>query len=353
RFIGPSRLEAASQAKSQTLSEVPKYAIEAIGLGGVLLLTLGLMAAQGGVEGGALGAVLPVLGVYAFAAYRMLPACQQVYSSATRLRFGAAAIDAVYTDLIQRSELAALPPADVTPLDPQDAIVFDQLSYQYPGAPQPALRGINLTIPVGSAIGIMGPTGAGKTTLVDVLLGLLQPTAGAVRVDGTPIEAGNLRAWQQTIGYVPQEIFLTDASVAENIALGVPAHAIDMDQVRKAARLAQVDQFIEHELPEGYASVVGERGVRLSGGQRQRIGIARALYREPSVLVLDEATSALDSATEKGFVDAIGVLAGTRTLITIAHRESSLRYCTAVYTIRHGIIYPPDSTTNAAAHLSS
>jgi ABC-type multidrug transport system fused ATPase/permease subunit len=294
-----------------------------------------------------------VLGVYAFAAYRMLPACQQIYSHASHLRFGMAAIDAVHADLIQRRALAALPPKDVTPLQPHTAIELESLAYRYPGAPGPALREIDLSIPVGSAIGIMGPTGAGKTTLVDVLLGLLQPTAGAVTVDGVAIEAHNLRAWQQTIGYVPQEIFLTDASIAENIALGVPEHLIDMEQVREAARLAQIDPFIAQELPEGYATLVGERGVRLSGGQRQRIGIARALYRQPSVLVLDEATSALDSATEKGFVDAIGALAGTRTIITIAHRESSLRYCTAVYTLKHGVLYPPSAAARAATSHSA
>ncbi len=336
RFNGPSSRQARHQATNQTLSEIPKFIIEAVGFGGVIALTLVLLATQGSTNSNALGDILPILGLYAFAGYRMLPAAQRIYAGMAKLRFGAAAVDGVYNDLHQRSALAELHKRAPRPLALRQTIALQNIHYTYPNAERPALQGINLEIPVGSSVGIIGTSGAGKTTLVDVLLGLLRPTQGAIVVDGQLITDDNLHAWQQALGYVPQDIFLTDSTVAENIALGVPPDQIAHEQVERCAHMAQVHEFIVNDMPRGYDTVVGERGVRLSGGQRQRIGIARALYHDPPVLVFDEATSALDNETEKAVMEAIDALQQQKTVIIIAHRLTTVRNCQQVLQLEHG-----------------
>jgi len=338
RFRGPSRAYARHQATNQTLSQAPNFVVEAVAFGGIIALTLGLLAAYGGVRSDALGEILPVLGVYALAGLRMKPAAQHIYRGITRLRFGAAAVDEIYRDLRERRQLGKIPELSVEPLRPCRSIALSGVSYTYPQSDVPALAGIDLEIPVGSSVGLVGSTGAGKTTLVDVLLGLLSPTRGAIQVDETAITEANLRAWQTALGYVPQEIFLADASVAENIALGVPAEQVDYERVAQCARMAQVESFILGELPDQYDTLVGERGVRLSGGQRQRIGIARALYTDPAVLVLDEATSALDNRTEQAVMEAVYTASQDRTLIVIAHRLSTVRQCRKVVLLEEGRI---------------
>jgi ABC-type multidrug transport system fused ATPase/permease subunit len=336
RFDGPSARQARHQATNQTLGEIPKFVIEAVGFGGVIALTLVLLAIQGGTGSNALGNILPVLGLYVFAGYRMLPAAQKIYVGMAKMRFGAAAVSNTYNDLYQRSALAELYKRAPEPLEPKQSIALQNIHYTYPNAERPALQGINLEIPIGSSVGIIGTSGAGKTTLVDVLLGLLRPTDGAIEVDGRPITDDNLRAWQQALGYVPQDIFLTDATVAENIALGVPTEKINHDQVEQCARMAQVHDFISGDMPQGYDTMVGERGVRLSGGQRQRIGIARALYHDPLVLVFDEATSALDTETESAVMDAVNALSDLKTVIMIAHRLSTVAGSNQIVTLVHG-----------------
>ncbi len=336
RFRGPSTRFAKHQAASQVLGQVPKFLIEAIGFGGIIVLALVLMAASGGVSGGGLGGVLPVLGLYAFAGYRMLPAAQQVYQGIAQLRFGSAAVDTVYDDLHRRASLTEIRKYAPAPMEPQREIALDRVTYHYPKATQPALADIHLSIPVGSSVGLVGSTGAGKTTLVDVILGLLRPTEGAITVDGEPVTAENLRAWQAALGYVPQDIFLTDATVTENIAFGIDPERIDSEQVERCARMAQVHDFVTEEMPQGYGTIVGERGVRLSGGQRQRIGIARALYHDPDILVFDEATSALDTVTERALMEAIDALHHQKTIILIAHRLSTVRQCDQVVLLEKG-----------------
>jgi ABC-type multidrug transport system fused ATPase/permease subunit len=336
RFRGPSTRFAKHQAASQVLGQVPKFLIEAIGFGGIIVLTLVLMASNGGVSGGGLGGVLPVLGLYAFAGYRMLPAAQNVYEGIAQLRFGSAAVDTVYDDLHRRASLAEIHKVAPSPMQPEREIALEQVKYHYPKATQPALADINLTIPVGSSVGLVGSTGAGKTTLVDVILGLLRPTEGAITVDGEPVTDENLRAWQAALGYVPQDIFLTDATVTENIAFGIDPQEIDAEQVERCARMAQVHDFVTQEMPQGYDTIVGERGVRLSGGQRQRIGIARALYHDPDILVFDEATSALDTVTERAVMEAIDALHHQKTIILIAHRLSTVSGCDQVVLLAHG-----------------
>jgi ATP-binding cassette, subfamily B, bacterial PglK len=220
------------------------------------------------------------------------------------------------------------------PLPLRDSIRFENVTYQYPGAAGPSLRNISLSVERGSSIAIIGPTGAGKSTLVDILLGLLEPTSGRVLIDDCDL-SDNIRPWQRSIGYVPQDIYLTDDTIRGNIALGIPTEDIDSGAVERAAAAAQLDVFVS-SLPLGLDTVAGERGVRLSGGQRQRIGIARALYHGPSVLIFDEATSSLDSETEELVIEAVDALRGSRTIIVIAHRMTTIRNCDYAFALRGG-----------------
>ena len=338
RFDSPSRQYAAAGASYRILSQIPNYLVEIIIFGTMLLFTIILLINFGGLGGSALGQILPVLGLYAFAALRLKPALQHVYQGFSGLSYGRAAIDNIYTSLYSNNTSIPLSRHKSAPLKACESITLQHLSYSYPNAPRLALVDLNLEIPVGSSLGLIGSTGAGKTTLVDILLGLLEPTQGAITVDGTVVTQERLRAWQQNLGYVPQEIFLTDTSVAENIALGIPLAQIDHKQVEHCARLAQVHDFIMQDLAEQYATLVGERGVRLSGGQRQRIGIARALYHNPEVLVFDEATSALDTATEQAVMSAIDTLANQKTIILIAHRLSTVKNCDQIVLLEEGKI---------------
>jgi ABC-type bacteriocin/lantibiotic exporter with double-glycine peptidase domain len=201
-----------------------------------------------------------------------------------------------------------------------------------------AIRGVSLEISLGSSLGVVGRSGSGKTTLIDILLGLLRPQSGEIRADGVTITDQRLRSWQKFLGYVPQDIYLTDASVSSNIALGIDANVIDQERVITCAKMASIHDFIETELDQGYETLLGERGVRISGGQRQRIGIARALYHDPEILIFDEATSALDNITERNVIDAIDQLAGRKTIVVIAHRLSTVRSCDQIAVLDRGKI---------------
>jgi ABC-type multidrug transport system fused ATPase/permease subunit len=313
-------------ATSATLSQSPLYMVEAVGYTGLIVIALWLLLSTNDVS-----RVLPALGLYGFAAYRLLPSVQIMYRGVAQLKFATASLTAVCEDL----SLPAPPqPVAVAPLTPQREIRLEKIGYAYPSAPEkPVLKDFDLLIEANSSVGIVGKSGAGKSTLMDILLGLLRPQAGTLLVDDVPVTAGNVAAWQRAIGYVPQHIYLADASVTENIAFGVPPQEVDHAAVERAARAAQIHDFVVTELPQGYATQVGDRGIRLSGGQRQRIGIARALYRDPPVLFMDEATSALDGETEEAINEAIRALTGNKTIVVIAHKEASLRYCDRTITI--------------------
>lgn len=336
RYERPSSEMAWTQIKVNVLSEMPAYALYALAFGGMIVLCLALLDPEGLESGAALGGILPLLGVFAFAGQRLMPELNRLYLGVTNLRYGAAAVDAVHADLVGRAAQAAPEDGGADALGLRERIRLEDLAYSYPGASAPGLRDISLEIGAGERIGIVGSSGAGKSTLADILLGLLAPTRGRVEVDGVAITKGNVRAWQRRVGYVPQDIFLADASVAENIALGLAAEEIDPARLRDAARIARIDRYIEEALPEGYGTKVGERGVRLSGGQKQRIGIARALYHDADLIVFDEATSALDSLTEQEVMAAIDALPGDKTVVLIAHRLTTVRNCDRILVMSGG-----------------
>jgi YD repeat-containing protein len=325
-FDQASRLLSRHMATGDTLSQSPLYLVEAIGYSMLIVIAMVLLLRSNDIAH-----VLPALGLYGFAAYRMLPAAQVMYRGFANLRFSSSSLQAIHSDFL-------LPKEQTTnagsALALHKEIRLAGISYAYPSAPgKPVLDGVDLTIPAHTSTGIVGKSGAGKSTLMDLMLGLLQPESGTLTVDGVVIDANNVASWQRAVGYVPQHIFLADASVAENIAFGVPQEAIDMRAVERAARAAQIHDFVINELPQGYGTSVGDRGIRLSGGQRQRLGIARALYRDPSVLFMDEATSALDAQTEKALTEAIHHISRDKTIIVIAHKETSLHYCRTILSI--------------------
>ena len=338
RFNKPSVHFAAGHATHQTLNQVPYYLIEAIAIGGMLLVSIMLLNNAGGMHNNALGEILPTLGLYAFAAYRLKPAVTNIFQGFTGLRFGRATVETVYGEMFSNNKPQLFLQDSTAQINPRHTIALEDLTYHYPGTSKEALKALNLIIPVGSTVGLVGTSGAGKTTLVDIVLGLLRPSQGSIVVDGMPITDINLRDWQRSLGYVSQEIFLTDTTIIENIALAVPTNDINLDQVVKCARMAQLDEFIVNELPAQYATRIGERGVRLSGGQRQRIGIARALYHNPSILIFDEATSALDNLTEKAVMDSIEALAHHKTIFLIAHRLSTVKNCDQIVLLDKGEI---------------
>ena len=323
---------AAAQGTNLALGQVPRYAMEFIAFGSIIFLVLYLLSAH---EGN-LGEILPVLSVYALAGFKLLPAFQQAYTGLSQIRGNLAAFDAVRDDLRASSLTVATSsaPTDLR-LSPRNGIRFDNVVFSYPGKEDPALKNLNITIPANKVTGLVGASGSGKSTAIDLLLGLIEPQQGKVLVDGQPVTKDNCRQWQNSLGFVPQSIFLSDSSITENIAFGLPPENVDEDKVKRAATMAHLDELLE-QLPDGLATRVGERGVQLSGGQKQRIGIARALYHDADVLVLDEATSALDGITEKLIMDAIHDFAGKKTIIMIAHRLATVRQCDSLYLLEQG-----------------
>jgi len=332
RFEVPAQRYAKNLATSKIASYIPRYVIEVVGFGGMFLLVLSLMGDAGG-----LADALPLIGLYGLAGFRLLPALQAVYLNLSTLRFAKPALDALHLDIQMIEKVARRSQqAEVEPLVLRNRLKLEHATFQYPGTERPSLNDLSLEIGVNTTVGIVGGSGAGKTTAVDIILGLLWPGSGNLRVDDCVIDAQNVRAWQRSIGYVPQQIFLSDASVAANIAFGVPEDKIDMVAVEEAARAANLHDYISADLPDGYATKVGERGVRLSGGQRQRIGIARALYHDPALLIFDEATSALDNLTEKAVMDAVSNLSHQKTIVIIAHRLSTVRACDNIFLLEQG-----------------
>ena len=333
RFRRPSFQIARILVQTQVIGQMPRFALEAAVFGGLLATVLVFL---GGAGPGALEAFLPKFGLFAAAGLRMFPAVQQAYHYLSQMRSGRAVLEEVANALAEVDTRPWVPVPRPAPMGLKEGFALKGVGFAYPASSRPVLDGLDLAVPARTTVGLVGGTGAGKTTAVDLMLGLLIPDSGALVVDGTRIDASNRRAWQASIGYVPQSIYLIDESVAANIAFGVPKAEIDMKAVVRAARLAALHDFVTTELDAGYDTVVGERGVKLSGGQRQRIGIARALYRDPDVLILDEATSALDNLTERAVMEAVANLGGVKTVVMIAHRLSTVRACDRIYLMERG-----------------
>jgi ABC-type multidrug transport system fused ATPase/permease subunit len=310
-----------------TLQALPKLWLELLAVMGLVALVLALIW-----QGKAVAALLPTIGMFAAAAFRLIPSVNRILGSVQFIRFSLPTIDALHDEL-EQAETAPTPTPYVD-LPFADALTLEDVSVRYPSGKSCVITGVNLVVQRGTTIGFIGESGAGKSTLVDAILGLLPLDHGRILSDGVNIHS-NLGGWQRQIGYVPQSIYLTDDSLRRNIAFGLPDHEIDEAAVWRAMVSARLDTFVD-QLPDRLDTVVGERGIRLSGGQRQRIGIARALYHNPPILVLDEATSSLDTETEHGVMQAIDAFHGTKTILIVTHRASTLEYCDRVVTLEHG-----------------
>jgi len=336
RFADRSALYAKTHWITTAVSQVPRYAIESIAFGSIVLVVLYLLATHENFND-----AIPLLVLYAVTAYRLLPAFQQLFSSATQIRFNLSCLEVVEERLkilgsARVREAKPRPPVKVDQVPFEQEIELRNIRFAYSAARAPVLDQFSLTVQRNSTIALVGRTGAGKTTIVDIILGLLEPQRGALLVDGRPITSTNMAAWQKRLGYVPQHIYLADDSLAANVAFGVPPNQVEMDRVWHAAQIANLHEFVLGELPDGYETMVGERGVMLSGGQRQRIGIARALYSDPDVLILDEATSALDGITEDAVTDALRTIFHEKTIIMIAHRLGTVKHADRIYLLEPG-----------------
>ncbi|WP_347454492.1 ABC transporter ATP-binding protein [Acinetobacter thermotolerans] len=330
QFEQSSRVFARHIATRDTLGQVPLNIIETVGYGCLIGLAMILV-----VSGKEVSHIFPVLGLYGFSAYRMLPAAQNIYRSISQIKFSGQIFSVLQAEFsIENNKYLQCEHNQNLTLNFEHSICIENISFSYPNRlDQPVLKDMSFNIPKNSSIGIVGKSGSGKSTLMDIMLGLLTPQDGQILIDGVKLNDQNIAAWRNLVGYVPQNIYLVDKTIAENIAFGIPKENIDLDRVEYVAKLAQIDDFIKNQLTLGYFSIVGERGVMLSGGQKQRIGIARALYKKPQVIFMDEATSALDKDTEEAVNEAIQRLAGKVTLVIIAHRESAVANCSQIITL--------------------
>ena len=318
-----------SRATALIMSGTPRFVIETLGTLFITGLALHLTTNSNG-----LTSAIPMLGAITLASQRLIPVMQQLYSSWAAIASGRSSVaDALA--LLEQPMPANMEHNPRQPLAFEKSIQFADVSFRYTAGSTDVLSKVNITICRGTRLGIIGETGSGKSTFLDLLMGLTTPTSGNILIDGSPLTGHRIRAWQLQVAHVPQAIYLADSTVAENIAFGIPANEIDQERVRRAAQVAQVHEVIER-LPMGYQTLVGERGARLSGGQRQRLGIARAIYKQARVIILDEATSALDSETESAVMDAIHALPQRVTLVIVAHRLNTLRKCNSLIRVKSG-----------------
>jgi ABC-type multidrug transport system fused ATPase/permease subunit len=331
QFGEPAQTYAKHISSAAIISQLPRYALEAITFGGMLIVILYLM-----VKSGSFTNAVPILALYAFTGYRLMPTLQGIYVAITQLRFVAPALNTLYEDIKNLKPAITYDSNQMIKLNKN--IFLKNIYYDYPNASRTALKNINLCVKANTTVGLVGATGSGKTTVVDIILGLLEAQKGTLEVDGEIISENNRKRWQRSLGYVPQNIYLSDDTIAANIAFGIAYESIDQEAVERAAKIANIHNFIINELDQKYQTTIGERGVRLSGGQRQRIGIARALYHKPQVLILDEATSALDNLTEQAVMDEVYNFEKKMTIFLIAHRLSTVKRCDNIYIINKGEI---------------
>lgn len=339
-------LSSTSAAGLQSImQQMPRLALELLAVVGLAALVIVLINAQRSID-----ALLPTLGLFAAAAFRLLPSATRLMSSSQNVRYSVPIVDVLHAEVTSVRGMGSQSAAG-QPFAFHRSVELKNVTFAYADSHAEVLKDVSLTVASGQSIGIVGGSGAGKSTLVDVILGLLPPTSGAVFVDGVDI-SNNLRGWQDCIGYVPQSVFLTDDTLARNVAFGLPDEQIDEDAVWRALAAAQLEDYVK-SLPQGLQTQVGERGVRLSGGQLQRIGIARALYRDPPVLVLDEATSALDSAVERGVIEAVRALHGRKTIFIVAHRLSTVEHCDRLLRLEAGRLVHEGTPADVLAALAA
>ena len=330
KFSESAKIIAKVNAQGKVITVLPRFAVEAVAFGGMIIVILFLMMQQA-----TFADILPIVALYAFAGYRLMPALQAIYADITELRFIGPALDMMFNDLKSLQDYNYNNDKSFFVLN--DSITLDNINYSYPKTSKNALKNIYLKIPAKTTVGFVGETGSGKTTVIDIILGLLEAQEGTVKIDDKVINGQNRKAWQRSIGYVPQQIYVADDTIAANIAFGIKnSEDIKQADVERAAKIANLHDFVINDLPNKYQTTVGERGVRLSGGQRQRIGIARALYNNPQVLILDEATSALDNLTEQAVMDAVHNLGKDITIIMIAHRLSTVKECDIIFLLEKG-----------------
>ena len=328
-YSNAAKIFAQNKAILKVISQLPRYILEGIAFGGIMLLILYLMSQEGSFNN-----AIPIISLYAFAGYRLMPVMQNIYMSLSQISFSSPSLDNLYYDIGKLNPIKNNYLEEKLSFDKE--IVLNNIDFNYPNTSQKALQGISLNIPAKSTIGLIGATGSGKTTLLDIILGLLMSDKGTLEIDGEVLSKKNLRSWQRNIGYVPQNIYLSDDTIAANIAFGVESKNINQIDIERASKIANLHDFIINELPDKYNTTIGERGIRLSGGQRQRIGIARAVYLNPKILILDEGTSALDNETEKKVMEAINKLSKKITIILVAHRLNTVRNCDKIYKFEKG-----------------
>lgn len=332
KFNHAGRSIAYSQGTNATLAAVPRYFVELFAFGSMIALVLYLIVNHDG----DLGMILPIISVYALATFKLLPAFQLIYASAAQIRGNIAAFESIQQDLSDAIRVKSERlDQENSSLKLKQQISLKNITFTYPEKSNAALKTVNIVIPVNNVVGIVGKSGSGKSTIIDIILGLIQPQEGELNIDTTIINNHNRRQWQNIIGFVPQNIFLSEGTIAENVAFGIPHNQIDTKNVQQALELSQLNDLVEG-LEYGIETKIGERGVKLSGGQRQRIGIARALYHQADVLVFDEATSSLDGISEKKIMEAIYNLSGQKTIIIIAHRLKTVQKCDKIFFMDNG-----------------
>lgn len=329
-YSGHAKVFAKQAASSNFIAQVPRYALETVAFGGVIIAIVCLLAINFNISG-----IVPILSLYVFAGYRLMPSLQQVFASTTAIKTNKGSLDNIFEDLARPSVKYE---HNSQQLPFRKNLLLQNIIFGYSGSPKPVINGLSLEIKPNTTVAFVGHTGAGKSTIVDIMLGLLSPQTGNLILDDVILDDEKIKIWQNSLGYVPQNIYLTDDTISRNIAFGLADQEIDVDAVLQAAKIACLNEFIENELPNKYNTVIGERGIKLSGGQVQRIGIARALYRDPQVLVFDEATSALDNVTENVIIQAVKNLAHKKTIIMIAHRLSTVKECDKIFFMKNGTI---------------
>ncbi len=341
RFSKASNRYCTNQARRYSTSSLPRYGMEVVAFGIMIGITIYSIVTMEDFS-----KAIPAIGLFAFAAFKIMPGAQQLYVNFTVLRSTSASLlhmieEFRNDDYEEKDEVL---PKGIEKNGDYPVLEFQNVYFSYPNSEKPTLKGMSFSLYSNMSMGIVGETGGGKSTTLDLILGLLNPSEGKIKIYGETLSSENLRSWQHLIGYVPQEIYLIDDTIRNNVAFGVQESEIDMDKVKKACSMANISEFIENNLPEQYETIAGERGARLSGGQKQRIGIARALYHDPELLVFDEATSSLDNETERQVMEAIEKLSGKKTLIMVAHRISTLKNCHQILELKEGRGTPKEMT---------